>query len=149
MSISHPMIQEHTHDIRNIFTPTRMIRFSPAPQNKRHGVAVNFISPRQKLGISATKRHNSNKILQKLKNISVFILLLQNKGVTLQRNSKTTKQTLAVSHWPLAKQRKAINTIKTRGEMLKQVQHDSMHNVILNLVQDLSADKNKKGSRKT
>ena len=28
--------------------------------------------------------------------------------------------------------------------MLKQVQHDSMHNVILNLVQDLSADKNKK-----
>ena len=33
--------------------------------------------------------------------------------------------------------------------MLKQVQHDSMHNVILNLVQDLSADKNKKGSRKT
>ena len=38
---------------------------------------------------------------------------------------------------------------KARGEMLKQVQHDSMHNVILNLVQDLSADKNKKGSRKT
>ena len=33
--------------------------------------------------------------------------------------------------------------------MLKQVQHDSMHNVILNLVQDLSADKNKKDSRKT
>ena len=49
----------------------------------------------------------------------------------------------------MAKQRKAINTIKARGEMLKQVQHDSMHNVILNLVQDLSADKNKKGSRKT
>ena len=28
--------------------------------------------------------------------------------------------------------------------MLKQVQHDSMHNVILNLVQDLSAEKDKK-----
>ena len=51
---------------------------------------------------------------------------------------RTTKQPLAVSHWPLAKQRKAINTIKARGEMLKQVQHDSMHNVILNLVQDLT-----------
>jgi hypothetical protein len=88
MSIPHPMIEEHTHDTRNIFTPTRMIRFSPAPQNKRHGVAVNFISPRQKLGIPATKRHNSNKILQKLKNNPIFILLLQNKGVTLQRNSK-------------------------------------------------------------
>ena len=56
----------------------------------------------------------------------------------------TKQQPLAVSHWLLAKQRKAINTIKARGEMLKQVQHDSMHNVILNLVQDLSADKNKK-----
>ena len=96
------MIQEHTHDTRNIFTPTRMISFSPAPQNKRHGVAVNFLSPRQKLGIPAIKRHNSNKILQKLKNIPIFILLLQNKGVTLQRNSK--QQPLAVSHWPLAKQ---------------------------------------------
>ena len=65
-----------------------MIGFSPAPQNKRHGVAVNFSSPRQKLGIPPIKRHNSNKILQKLKNIPIFILLLQNKGVTLQRNSK-------------------------------------------------------------
>ena len=84
MSIPHPMIQEHTHDRRNIFTPTRMIGFSPAPQNKRHGVAVNFLSPRQKLGIPAIKRHNANKILQKLKNNPIFILLLQNKGVTLQ-----------------------------------------------------------------
>ena len=65
-----------------------MIRFSPAPQNKRHGVAVNFSSPRQKLGIPAIKRHNSNKILQKLKNNPIFILLLQNKGVTLQRNQR-------------------------------------------------------------
>ena len=97
------MIQEHTHDIRNIFTPTRMIRYSPAPQNKRHGVAVNFLSPRQKLGLPATKPHNSNKILQKLKNNPIFILLLQNNCVTLQRNSK--QQPLAVSHWPLAKQR--------------------------------------------
>ena len=31
--------------------------------------------------------------------------------------------------------------------MLKQVQHDSMHNVILNLVQDLSAEKVKKKAR--
>ena len=36
---------------------------------------------------------------------------------------------------------------KARGEMLKRVQHDSMHNVILNLVQDLSAENDKKGSR--
>ena len=86
MSIPHPMIEEHTHDIRNIFTPTRMIGFSPAPQNKRHGVAVNFSSPRQKLGIPAIKTHNSNKILQKLKNNPIFILFLQNKGVSLQRN---------------------------------------------------------------
>ena len=62
-----------------------MISFSPAPQNKRPGVAVNFTSPRQKLGIPAIKRHNSNKILQKLKNNPIFILLIQNKGVTLQR----------------------------------------------------------------
>ena len=33
---------------------------------------------------------------------------------------------------------------KARSEMLKHVQHDSMHTVILNLVQDLSAEKNKK-----
>ena len=60
----------------------------PAPQNKRHGVEVNFSSPRQKLGIPAIKPHDFNKILQKLKNNPIFILLVQNKGVTLQRNSK-------------------------------------------------------------
>ena len=32
-------------------------------------------------------------------------MLLQNKALSLQRNSKKTKQPLAVSHWPLAKQR--------------------------------------------
>ena len=37
--------------------------------------------------------------------------------------------------------------ILLRGQMLKQVQHDSMHNVILNLVQDLSAEKVKKKAR--
>ena len=33
--------------------------------------------------------------------------------------------------------------VKTRGEMLKQVQHDPKHNVILNSFQDLWADKDK------
>ena len=50
-----------------------------------------------------TKSTCSNKILQIRKNKSIFILLLQNKAISLHRNS--TKQTLAVSHWPLAKQR--------------------------------------------
>ncbi|MBR4405456.1 MAG: hypothetical protein IKT30_03675, partial [Bacteroidaceae bacterium] len=35
-------------------------------------------------------------------NNSIFILLIQNKAISLQRNSR--KQPLAVSHWPLAKQ---------------------------------------------
>ena len=50
-----------------------------------------------------TKPLYSNKILQICKNNSVFILFIQNKAISLQRNSK--KQPLAVSHWPLAKLR--------------------------------------------
>ena len=77
------MIQEHTPWYKKYIYTHAHDKFLPAPQNKRHGVAVNFSSPRQKLGIPAIKPHDFNKILQKLKNNSIFILLLQNKAISL------------------------------------------------------------------
>jgi hypothetical protein len=62
----------------------------------------NFLAT-QKNKAFITKSTCSNKILQIIKNNSVFILYIQNNAISLQRNS--TKQPLAVSHWPLAKQR--------------------------------------------
>ena len=54
----------------------------------RHGVAVNFLSPRKKTQQSLTNKYVPIKFYKISKNNSVFILLLQNKGVSLQRNSK-------------------------------------------------------------
>ena len=71
----------------------------------RHGVARNFPSPRKKTRHSPPNPPVPINFYKISKNISVFILLLQNKALSLQRNSKKTKQPLAVSHWPLAKQR--------------------------------------------
>ena len=62
----------------------------------------NFLATQKNMAIP-DKQVCSNKILQIRKNNSVFILLLQNKAISLHRNSR--KQPLAVSHWPLAKQR--------------------------------------------
>ena len=57
----------------------------------------------QKNMVLITESTCPDNFLQICKNNSIFILLIQNKFVSLQRNS--TKQPLAVSHWPLAKQR--------------------------------------------
>ena len=46
---------------------------------------------------------------------------------------------------PCKEEEDKVNVSKLNN--VKQVQHDSMHNVILNLVQDLSAEKDKKGSQ--
>ena len=43
---------------------------------------------------------------------------------------------------PCKEEEDKVNVSKLNN--VKQVQHDSMHNVILNLVQDLSAEKDKK-----
>ena len=71
----------------------------------RHGEARNFPSPRKKTRQSWTNKHVPIKFYKISKNISVFILLLQNKALSLQCCSgQQNKQPLAVSHWPLAKQ---------------------------------------------
>ena len=69
----------------------------------RHGVAEKFSSPRKKIRYSSPNQLVPIKFYKISKDNSIFILLLQNKAISLQRNS--TKQPLAVSHWPLAKQR--------------------------------------------
>ena len=50
----------------------------------RHGVAVNFLSPRKKTQQSLRNKHVPINFYKISKNNSVFILLLQNKGVSLQ-----------------------------------------------------------------
>ena len=50
----------------------------------RHGEAVFFLSPRKKTRQSLTNKHVPIKFYKISKNNSVFILLLQNKGVSLQ-----------------------------------------------------------------
>ena len=50
----------------------------------RHGEAVNFLSPRKKTQQSLTNKHVPIKFYKISENISIFILLLQNKGVSLQ-----------------------------------------------------------------
>ena len=84
-----------------------------------------FFLATQKNMAFITESTCSNKILQKLKNNSVFILLKQNKDISLQRNS--TKQPLAVSHWPLAKQRNTNQkqNIKQNAE-IKSAQPSNM-----------------------
>ena len=70
----------------------------------------------------------SNKILQNIKNNPIFILLLQNKGVTLQRNSK--QQPLAVSHWPLAKQQNTnqkLNIKQCTDQIRPTVKYDTQN----------------------
>ena len=49
----------------------------------RHGVAVFFLSPRKKTQQSLTNRYVPIKFYKISKNISVFILLLQNKAISL------------------------------------------------------------------
>ena len=53
----------------------------------RHGVDVNFPSPRKKTRHSPPNLPVPIKFYKISKNISVFILLLQNKAIALQRNS--------------------------------------------------------------
>ena len=69
----------------------------------RHGVAEKFSSPRKKIWHLSPNPPFPIKFYKISKNNSIFILLIQNNAISLQRNS--TKQPLAVSHWPLAKQR--------------------------------------------
>ena len=66
----------------------------------------------------------SNKILQIRKNNSVFILFLQNKSISLQRNSR--KQPLAVSHWrssEIQTKNKTLNTMQRSNPPNRQIWH--------------------------
>ena len=65
------------------YTPYKRIAW----KKLRHGVAVNFLSPRKKTRQSLTNKHVPIKFYKISKNNSVFILLLQNKALSLQRNS--------------------------------------------------------------
>ena len=56
-------------------------------KNLRHGEAVNFLSPRKKTQQSWTNKHVPIKFYKISENNSVFILLLQNKAISLQRYS--------------------------------------------------------------
>ena len=71
-----------------------------AREKLRHGVAVNFLSPRKKIWQSLTNKCVPIKFYKISKNNSVFILLIQNKDITLHRNSKQTKTTISCQ--PLA-----------------------------------------------
>ena len=66
----------------------------------RHGVAVFFPSGCRSQTPYRTKRHEYKKILQISENNSVFILLLQNKALSLWRNSnqQTKNETLNTMH---------------------------------------------------
>ena len=91
----------------------------------RHGVAVNFPSPRKKTRQSLTNENVPIKFYKIGKNNSIFILFLQNKGVSLQRNSK--QQPLAVSHWPLAKQRNTNQKLNIKhNAQIKSAQPSNM-----------------------
>ena len=115
------------HDLCRL---TKHLNFFYTPTGAWHGKITPWRSRKiflatQKNKAFLDKQRRSNKILQIRKNNSVFILLLQNKGVTLQRNS--TKQPLAVSHWPLAKQQNTNQkqNIKHNAE-IKSAQPSSM-----------------------
>ena len=80
MPIRYPLGKHSPHQ-KSLHPSRRM-----AWKKLRHGVAVNFPSPRKKTEQSLTNKHVPIKFYKISKNISVFILLLQNKGVSLQRN---------------------------------------------------------------
>ena len=80
MPIRCPLGKHSTHQ-KSLHPSRRM-----AWKKLRHGVAVNFPSPRKKKQQSLTNKHVPIKFYKIIKNNSIFILLLQNKGVTLQCN---------------------------------------------------------------
>ena len=69
---------------KNLLHPNRRMAWKIL----QHGVAVNFLSPRKKTQQSLRNKHVPINFYKISKNNSVFILLLQNKVIPLQRNSK-------------------------------------------------------------
>ena len=100
-----------TKHLNFFYTPYKRIAW----KKLRHGVAEKFSSPRKKI------RHSSPNPLV----LIIFYKISKNKNISLQRNS--TKQPLAVSHWPLAKQRNTNQkqNIKHNAE-IKSAQPSSM-----------------------
>ena len=81
MPIRFPLGKHNPHQ-KSLHPSRRMVW-----KKLRHGVAVNFLSPRKKTQQSLTNKHVPIKFYKISKNKSVCILLLQNKGVSLQWNS--------------------------------------------------------------
>ena len=73
---------------KNSLHPSRRMAW----ENLRHGVAVFFLSPRKKTRHSSPNPTIPIKFYKISKNISIFILLLQNKALSLQRCSGQHKR---------------------------------------------------------
>ena len=76
------------HQHKNSLHPSRRMAW----EILRHGVAVFFLSPRKKTRHSSPNPTIPIKFYKISKNISIFILLLQNKALSLQRCSGQHKR---------------------------------------------------------
>ena len=103
-----------TKQLNFFYTPS----WCMAWKKLRHGIAENFSSPRKKIWYSSPNPPFPIKFYKISKNNSIFILLIQNKGVSLQRNSKqqnNNHKLLAFGHW-------RSSEIQTKNKTLNNAQ---------------------------
>ena len=136
------------HQKKSLHPSSRM-----AWKNFRHGEAGNFPSPHKKTRHSSPNPSVPIKFYKISKNISVFILLLQNKALSLQWNWRPLLPIRASpplwGELAIGRCRERVGNSEARLTREKKAngQKPTPSTVILNLFQDLSADKNKKDSR--